>query len=597
MQFARFFWSHSLMNVSFHRIVATFIGTVLLCASSLAATPEAAKLLSTATEGSGKAQLKAIDHLGELRDDATVVVPALRKLIKSDDDQVQWHSARALGDYGALAKDAAGDLVKILNDNDPVVQYHAAIALGKLEDKSDATVAALIEKATSKDARVARAAISALKNLKPGPERVTAALKNALKSNDQAITLHALEAIVEEGDKACPLLKETLKEPETAYLACTAIEQIGPPAADTVPELTELLGKTKHSQLLIQTLLALAAIGPAAQPAESAILPHLEMTTDDTVPVAAAYALGAIGAKDAGAPLKKALSKNDPFLHMVASWALAKLNPNDQQLMKEAVSELAKGLANEKPQMRTAAAKGLQMLQAPPEMVGPALMAVANDPDPDVSTNVVSALAGLGESVVPRATKALQNPKARPLALRVLTKLGPKASGAVDALVAISKTGDPEVREQVYFTLAAIGPKAASATDTLSNAISSDDERVRESALYALREIGPGAKAATRPLLRKMEADRSFDSLAAAWALSRIASGNEAVAKRVMPVLLRGLSSDDEQTRLNSAEAIAEWGPRGSQAGSELKKAAHGDKSPVVREAAEAALKKFDSQP
>ena len=137
-----------------------------------------------------------------------------------------------------------------------------------------------------------------------------------------------------------------------------------------MPELTELLGKTKHSQLLIQALLALASIGPAAQPAESAILPHLQMTTDDTVPVAAAYALGAIGAKDADAPLKKALSKKDPFLHMVASWALAKLHPNDQQLMKEAVDELTKGLADEKPQMRTAAAKGLQMLQAPPEMVG-----------------------------------------------------------------------------------------------------------------------------------------------------------------------------------------------------------------------------------
>lgn len=583
------------MNVSFNRIVATFVGTMLWSASSLAATQESAKLLSTATEGSGKAQLKAIDHLGELRENAAVVVPALRKLMKSDNDQVQWHSARALGDYGALAKEAAGDLVTVLNDNDPVVQYHAAIALGKLEDKSDATVAALVARATSKDARVARASISALKNLEPGPERVAATLKDALKSNDQAITLHALEAIVEQHGKACPLLKETLKQPETAYLACAAIEQIGPEAAETVPELTELLGKTKHSQLLIQALLALASIGPAAQPAESAILPHLAMTTDDTVPVAAAYALGAIGAKDADAPLKAAQSKKDPFLHMIAAWALAKLHPNDQQLTKEAVDELTKGLANEKPQMRTAAAKALQMLQAPPEMVAPALLAVASDPDPDVSANIVSALAGLGESVVPRAARALQNPKARPLVLRVLAKLGPKAAGAVDALVATSKTGDPELREHVYFTLAAIGPGAASATGTLIDAISNDDERVRESALYALREIGPGAKAATRPLLQKMEASKSFDSMAAAWALSRIAPTNEAVAKRVVPVLVRGLSSADEQTRFNSAEAIASWGSNASQAAADLKKAAHEDKSAAVREAAEAALKRVAS--
>ncbi len=486
--------------------------------------------------------------------------------------------------------------MKLLSDKDPIVGYHAAIALGKVEDRSDATVAALVDAATSKDPRVARAAIAALRNLKPGPERVTAALKKALTSGDHAVTLHALEAIVEQRGKAVPLLKETLKQPETALLACTAVEHIGPDAAETVPELTQLLGDTKHSHLLIQALLALASIGPAAQPAESAILPHLEMTTDDTVPVAAAYALGAIGAKDADASLKKALSKKDPFLHMVASWALAKLNPEDQQLLKAAVDELTKGLANEKPEMRTAAAKGLQMLQAPPEIVAPALLLVANDPDPHVSANIVSALAGLGESVVPRATKALQNPKARVLALRVLTKLGPKASGAVDPLVAASKGADPEFRAKVYFTLAAIGPGAAPATETLADAISNDDKRVRESAVYALREIGPGAKAATRPLLRKMEADKSFDSLAAAWALSRIAVGNDAVAKRVLPVLLRGLSSADEQTRLHSTEAIAEWGPNGAQAAAELKKVAHEDTSPAVREAAEAALKRVASR-
>jgi HEAT repeat protein len=232
------------------------------------------------------------------------------------------------------------------------------------------------------------------------------------------------------------------------------------------------------------------------------------------------------------------------------------------------------------------------MLQAPPEMVAPALMMVANDPDPNVSANIVSAIAGLGESAVPRLVKALQKPKARPLALRVLTALGPKAAGAVDALIAASKEADPEYREKIYFTLAAIGPKAAPATETLSDAISNDDKRVRESALYALREIGPGAKAAIRPLLRKMDADRSFDSLAAAWALSRVAPDNDAVGKRVLPVLRRGLSSADEESRLNSAEAIAEWGPTGAGAAADLKKIAHEDKSPAVREAAEAALKR-----
>jgi HEAT repeat protein len=93
-----------------------------------------------------------------------------------------------------------------------------------------------------------------------------------------------------------------------------------------------------------------------------------------------------------------------------------------------------------------------------------------------------------------------------------------------------------------------------------------------------------------------MDSEKSFDSLAAAWALSRIAAGNDAVGNRVVPVLIRGLSSGDEQTRLNSAEAIAEWGPSAAQA-AELKKVAHEDKSAAVRAAAEAALKRVNSRP
>lgn len=580
------------MNVSFSRVAVALVGAVVLSSPCLAAVDEVAKLLRTATEGSGKSQLKAIDHLGELRDNPTVVVPALRKLIKSDDDMVQWHSARALGEYGELAKEASGDIVKILQDNDPIVQYHAAIALGKLEDTSDATVAALVEKSTSKDPRVARAAISALRSLKPGPEKVTAALKNALNSNDQAVTLHALEAIVAEGGKASPLLKESLKEPKTAYLAATAIEQIGPDAASTVPELTDLLGKTKHSQLLIQTLLAIASIGPKAESAESAVLPLLQTTTDKIVPVAAAYALGSIKAKDADAQLKAAQGKDDPFLHMVATWALARIHPDDEQMMKDAVGVLTKGLTSSDTKMRTAAAKGLQVLQPPPEMLGPVLLTVASDPDPNVSANIVNALAGLGESAVPRATRALQNPKARSLALRVLAKMGPKAAAAVPTLIEIAKGADPPTREQINFALAAIGPQAAPATELLISGISNDDKRIRESALYALRAIGPGAKAATRPLLQIMDADESFNSMAAAWALSRIAADNAQVAERVVPVLLRGLTSSNEQTRLNSAESLGDLGSNAAKAAAELKKTAKEDKSDAVREAAKAARKR-----
>ncbi len=208
---------------------------VVLTTSCAAESPDVAMLLQNATHGSGKQEYKAIDGLGQRHEEAAMVVPKLRELLKNEDPKVRWRSARALGDYGALAKNAAGDLRMLLTDSDPIVQYHAAGALGKIDDRSDETTQALVDAATSKDGRVAREAIAALRNLKPGPERVTKALSTALRSNNQAVTIYALEAIVELGADAVPLLNEALKQPETAYLACTAIEQIGPKASDTVP--------------------------------------------------------------------------------------------------------------------------------------------------------------------------------------------------------------------------------------------------------------------------------------------------------------------------------------------------------------------------
>jgi HEAT repeat protein len=547
-------------------------------------------LLQAAQSGSGPKRYEAIDKLGQLHDSASQAMPVLQKLLMDKDPQVRWRSARAVGDYGAQASEAAASLRKLLGDKDPVVQYHAVVALGKIGDRSEETTSALVAAATSKDARVARAAVASIRHLKPGPQRVLDALGQALKSNDEAVMLHALEAIVEQGAEAVPFLKEALKRPDTAYLAATAVEHIGPPAADTVPELTELLGKTKHSQLLIQTLLALASIGPAAEPAAPKIVPLLESPNDATVPVAAAYALGAIGAKNADTELKRATMSQNAFLRMVASWALAKNHPQDQQLMKQAVAELTKGLTSKDEKMRTAAAKGLQMLQAPPEMVAPALAIVAKDPDPHVQANIVNALAGLGKSVVPKAANGLQKPELRNLAVQVLTKLGPDADGAVAALQTAAQTADPAFLERIHFALAAIGPSAAPATSQLVKGLSSDTAGVRESALYALRQIGPNAKDAVGPLTKKMESDKTFESMAAAWALARIAPGDADVAAKAVPVLVHGLSDADERTRLESAEALGAWGPAAKPASAALKQASQDDESAAVRGAAEAAL-------
>jgi HEAT repeat protein len=326
---------------------------------------ELAKLVTAATSGTGKDRYTAIDDLGERAADVTEVVPELEKNLSDTDPQVVWRSVRALGDYGEEAVTAAPALRKLLTNSDPILQLHAALALGKVGDKSEETIDALVTAVGSPDGRVSRAAVAALKQLKPGPVKVAQALKKAMMAQDSAVAAQALEAIVELGPQAVPLLNEALKEPTTAYMAAAAAEQIGPDAAGAVPELVAVLGKTKHSQLQIRVILALARIGAGAKSASPQILSVMKDSQDATVPVAGAFALGAIGATDADEALKSAAASDKPFLAMVAAWSLAKIHPDDAALKQQAIDKLNAGLKSADPAIQSAAEKGLKSLEAP----------------------------------------------------------------------------------------------------------------------------------------------------------------------------------------------------------------------------------------
>lgn len=324
-----------------------------------------AKIAEAATSGEGQARYVAIDDLGERAAESDMIVPDLIANLDDKDPQVVWRSVRALGDYGEEAVAAGPKVRELLIKGDPILQYHAAITLGKIGDRSEATVDALVEAVGSSDGRVSRAAIEAMKTLKPGPQKTVPALKKALQSNDKLVAVHALEAIVEVGPQAVPLLNEMLKDPATMYLAATAIEEIGPGAAGTVPDIETLLGSTKHSHLQIQLLLALGRIGPAAKSAVPQIISLLQESQDATVPVAAAFALGSIGDPAADEPLRAAVAKDNQFLSMVSAWSLARIHPDDVQLKQQAVDKLNAGVKSGDPAMQAAAERGLKLLELP----------------------------------------------------------------------------------------------------------------------------------------------------------------------------------------------------------------------------------------
>ncbi|QDU88012.1 HEAT repeat protein [Pirellulimonas nuda] len=552
------------------------------------------KLLAAASSGDAQARYAAIDDLGESHDSAAVAVPKLILLLKDPDPKVCWRTARTLGDYGPEAASAAGDLRALLTNADPIIQYHAAVALGEIGDRSDETFDALAAAVkNSKDDRVTRAAIAALGRLQPDPDSVLDSLAVALESDDPAVVAIVLESIASHGGHAAELLNRALDNPDTAYLACTVIERIGPDAASTAPSLAKLLGETKHSKLQIQALLAVGSLGPGSKAAEPAVLALLESSDDATVPVAAAYALGAIEAEEADAQLEAALDSENKFLKMMAAWSLAKIHPDDQQAMQRAVKALTAGLTSEDVTLRNAAAKSLQSLGAPAEDVAPALIALAGDKDPEVLANVVDALASLGESIVPRASTALERPEMRSLAVMVLTQLGPKASGAVPALVKALADSNAATKAQIHLALAEIGPAAAPATEALAKSVADKDEFVRRSAIFALRKIGPAAKAAQPALTAGLGNKDPFDAAAAAWALAAISPGDAQVAEKGVPHLIAGLKSENELARLECAEALGVWAKYAKAAVPTLKELAAGDDSYAVRGAAASTLERI----
>ncbi|MEQ8848916.1 HEAT repeat domain-containing protein [Botrimarina sp.] len=346
-----------------------FLGLALSAASGVLVAPpchaqDASAAVSAATSKSGDEQFAAIDRLGRLRESSTEAVPALQKLLQSSEARVQWRSARALGHHGKAAADAAPRLRELLKEGKPAVRYHAAVALGKIGSDDDATIDALVAAATGADATVARAAIAALRNIGPPPARVVDAFQQALASDHDSVVVYALEALVERGADATPVLREALKRGETAYVACAAIEQIGEPVASLAPEVAALLSDTKHSHLQVQALLALASVGPSAKDTSDKILPVLKQANDPSVAAAAAYALGSVGATNADDALKAAADRDDPLLSMVAAWALATVHPDDADLQAMARQRLQSGAQSDDPTIRAAAEKGLTLLGA-----------------------------------------------------------------------------------------------------------------------------------------------------------------------------------------------------------------------------------------
>lgn len=575
-------------------------------APGAAAVADLVARLSTAADEDGR--VKAIDDLAALGQNA---LPAMEKLLAAAGDEnvrVRWHAARALGAIGEDALPAIGKLVSLLRDADPIVATQAAAAIGAIRADDDrkeipadalqayaAAAGALAEATVHPDARVRRASLRAVSRLEADPAKLAPLVNRQLADAEPAVVMESLQSLADLGADAVPLLIESLKDPKARYWATVALTEIGPDAAPAAAPLTAAAvnGETEER---LQAMLALAAIGePAAEAADE--LATVLDSPDAAVRSAAAFALGRMRGAAADAALEKASTDADPFLSGIASWARARIHPEDKALVSKSLGILTGALDGDRPNARIAAMSAISDLtdsldDADEAAVAEKFATLLGDANPEVRGAAATALVRLGPTAVAALEKSLANPEVRTLAVELLAASGSKAKEAVDTLVVALGDADPAHRGDAAVALAAIGPDAAEAVPALVKVVEGGaaDDASRYPAIFALGRIGAASAPATALLRGLMaKADDPMGQAVSAWALLKITPDDEKLIAEAVPLLRKGLRSERDLVRLEAVAALAELGKAAASAVPMLELMSEDDPLPAVRKAAAAA--------
>lgn len=527
-------------------------------------------------------------------------IPALVEQLSSDDRSEARSALDQLVDLGEAAAPAVPALIDLLKSPDIQVAVYAARTLESIGPPAEPAAEALLGAVFDEHTAVRRAAIEALRAIDPDPEKLEPVLERILLEGEASVIIPALETFAELGERAVPRVRELLKRPDLAYWGVVLAGDIGPAAADAVPELIPLLNAPAH-ELRIKVLIALGEIGPKSAAAVPAIVQRLESDEIMGARYAAAFALGNIGAKteDANRALVDAARGDEQTLKMVSLWALARINPDQQRVVKYAAETLVAGLAADDPQVRRVAARALADFGEHGDVVVPALVALLRDADPEVVGNALDALAAIGPTVVDRISNALKNPDLRHFATRLLYRLGPEAAEAVPALTEalqepVEDANDAVFRVETQMALAAIGPAAAPAVQELIKSLDFDDSDIRGTACYALGKIGPDAAVAVDPLRECLLHLDPTELGPVWWALLQISPGDQEIVKAVTPRLIAALDQPFALVRAEAAAALGELGEDALPALPRLKELQE-DPDPIVREAAVQAVQKLEA--
>jgi len=564
------------------------------------------------------ATLQLVDTIGRLRGRARDSLPDLIGLTTASDPRVRWHAARSIGLIGEDAITGIPNLLQLLQDADPVVATQAAAAIGHIREDDNRkelpaadeelyrdAITQLVAALVHQDARVRRACLRALRQLDPEPEQIMPVVDGVFAGNDPAVILPALHSIADMGAAAVPFLVERLKRPQGRYWASVALTEIGPAAAAATPALIEALAESPPEEQL-QQILALAAIGEPAQAAGEALI-SLFAEGDPSLRGVVLYALGKLKVAEAAPLLAEVVATEAPQLAATAAWARVKVDPEDAELIHEAIDRLLAQCESDEEYARVAAVSALSDLAAglerePREELAVQFAGMLEDSSDRVHDTAAAGLIRLGGDAVATVSTRLADPVTELPALRILAAIGGPAAEAVGPIANRLDADDPAVISEAILALAAIGPPAGAAFDRLLPLLeepaagTADDQAsgLRYAAAYCLGRIGaPVALPAVERLAALAESDDLMLATVAIWAALQIDPEDQQRFERAIPMLTAALEAESQTVRLEAAIALGDLGSRADTAVPALELLAEDDPIRSIRDAARQSLRKI----
>jgi HEAT repeat protein len=364
---------------------------------------------------------------GELGPAAAPAVPELTALLDTPQHELRIKTLVALGEIGPESAPAVPVIVQRLKSDEIMgARYAAAFALGRIREKSDEVNRALVDAARGDDPILKTLSLWALAEINPDQERVVRfAAENIvanlaaedpqlrsvaaraladfedhtdmigpplialLKDAEPAVVGNALDALASIGPKVISGIGNALKNPELRHFATRLLYRMGSEAAEAVPALVAALQEevtdADDAAFRAETQLALAAIGRAAAPAVDELIKSLG-SQDEQIRNTACYALGKIGAEAAGATdeLQRCLQDLESSDHGPVLWALLRIQPDDEEIVKMAVPRLIAALDQPNPIARAEAAATLGELGQYAQPALERLKQLRDDPNPMV---------------------------------------------------------------------------------------------------------------------------------------------------------------------------------------------------------------------